>query len=121
MRWRVMVTAMAVRRTWGAIAHFTAEVTLVMVVVVVAVMLLGEVLKSREGWHALGGELIVVLGSTVVASHAHRALVLAVAVLTATLASHTQDAVLGSGQKTTHASEQELLEALGLAIALLPG
>jgi hypothetical protein len=97
------------------------EVTVLVVVVTLVVVLLGEVLEFLEEWHTLREKLVVVLGRTVVASHAHHAVMLAVAALTATLACHAQDAGLRSGQETTHARDQKLLEALGLSIALLPG
>jgi hypothetical protein len=98
------------------------EVTVLMVVVVtLVVLLLVELFEFIEGWHALWEELVMVLGRTVVASHAYHTLVLAVAALTATLASHAQDTVLSSGQEPTHARDQKLLETLGLAVAFLPG
>jgi hypothetical protein len=115
---RVVVAFVAVR---GRGRRRVVEVTVLVVVVTLVVMLLGEVLEFLEGWHTLREELVVVLGRTVVASHAHHAVVLAVAALTTNLACHAQDAVLSSGQETAHARDQKLLETLGLAVALLPG
>jgi hypothetical protein len=121
-RW-VMVTVMAVGRRGRAVAHLSTKVTIVMGVVGATTMVLHgeEVFEFGEWWCALG-ELVVVLGRAVVATHAHRALVLAMAaLLAATFASHAKDAVMSGGKKTTHARNQKLLDALGLAITLLPG
>jgi hypothetical protein len=112
---RVVVAIVAVRGRRRAITH--VSVTVVMVVVI----LLGEVLESREGWHTLREELVMILRSTVVASHTWQALVLAVAALTAALPGHAHNTFFGGGQETTNAVEQEFPKALGLAIALLPG
>lgn len=79
---------------------------------------------------ALGTSLIVVLVWAVVTTeHAEQTLqaLLAITALMATLwtglgaRALTHHAILGMGEETTNAGKEKLLEALGLAVALLPG
>jgi hypothetical protein len=105
-----------------AVVHVVWTVGTLGIEVTVVAVTLGA-FEAGEG-HAIRANLIVVaMGTVVTTHHTLQALGLAVAALAASLGAraHSHNPLLGSGQKTTNTGDKELLEALGLAVALLPG
>jgi hypothetical protein len=74
--------------------------------------------RWREG-HGIKAFFVVAVG-TMVARKSHHLGVLAVAALATSLA-HTHHTVFGAIQQTTNSGNEKFLEALGFAMALLPG
>ena len=85
---------------------------------VVTVVLILEIPKADEAFITVVLVVLVALVILVVVALGTELAVLASAAL---LATHTHNAVLGSRHKSVDTVEQQLLETLGIAVALLPG